>query len=161
MLALTLTLALLQPLPAVSVGADIDLELDDALTIPMGEYLPPVKAERLIIDHEVHVTLDVNSWLRLKDVVLGQGDICQAAVTATAVTCQEQSEKLLTKAKAEASKRKAEDAKLIGSLKRQLDESQLLASSNAKSRDHYKWALVSVSAVTVVVTSIMIVQMYD
>lgn len=161
MLALTLTLALLQPLPAVSVGADIDLELDDALTIPMGEYLPPVKAERLIIDHEVHVTLDVNSWLRLKDVVLGQGDICQAAVTATAVTCQEQSEKLLTKAKAEASKRKAKDAQLIGSLKRQLDKSKDLAALNAQSRDHYKWALVSVSAVTVVVTSIMIVSMYE
>lgn len=161
MLSIALTLALLQPLPAVSVGADIDLELDDALTIPMGEYLPAIKAERLVMDHEILITLDVNSWLRLKDVVLGQGDICQAAVTATAVTCQEQSEKMLTKAKAEASKRKAEDAKLIGSLKRQLDESKLLASTNAKSRDHYKWALVSVSAVTVVVTSIMIVQMYD
>lgn len=161
MLAITLTLALLQPLPAVTVGADTDLELDEALTIPMGEYLPPIKGERLIIDHEVHVTLDVNSWLRLKDVVLGQGDICQAAVIATATTCQEQSEKLLTAAKAEASKRKAEDAKLIGSLKRQLDDSKLLASSLENSRDHYKWALVSVSAVTVVVTSIMIVSMYD
>ena len=161
MLAITLTLALLQPLSPVTVGADTDLELDEALTIPMGEYLPPIKGERLIIDHEVHVTLDVNSWLRLKDVVLGQGDICQAAVTATAVTCQEQSEKLLTKAKAEASKRKAEDAKLIGSLKRQLDDSKLLASSLENSRDHYKWALVSVSAVTVVVTSIMIVSMYE
>lgn len=161
MLAITLTLTLLQPLPAVTVGADTNLELDDALTIPMGEYLPPIKGERLIIDHEVHVTLDVNSWLRLKDVVLGQGDICQAAVTATAVTCQEQSEKLLTKAKAEASKQKASDAELIGALKRELSESKLLASTNAKSRDHYKWALVSVSAVTVVVTSIMIVQMYD
>jgi len=161
MLSIALTLALLQPLPAVTVGADTNLELDDALTIPMGEYLPPIKAERLVMDHEILITLDVNSWLRLKDVVLGQGDICQAAVTATAVTCQEQSEKMLTKAKAEASNRKASDAKLIGSLKRQLDESQLLASSNAKSRDHYKWALVSVSAVTVVVTSIMIVQMYD
>lgn len=161
MLSIALTLALLQPLPAVSVGADIDLELDDALTIPMGEYLPAIKAERLVMDHEILITLDVNSWLRLKDVVLGQGDICQAAVTATAVTCQEQSEKMLTKAKAEASKQKASDAKLIGSLKRQLDESKLLASTNAKSRDHYKWALVSVSAVTVVVTSIMIVQMYD
>ena len=71
MLSIALTLALLQPLPAVSVGADTNLELDDALTIPMGEYLPPIKGERLIIDHEVHVTLDVNSWLRLKDVVLG------------------------------------------------------------------------------------------
>lgn len=161
MLSIALTLALLQPLPAVSVGADTDLELDDALTIPMGEYLPPIKGERLIIDHEVHVTLDVNSWLRLKDVVLGQGDICQAAVTATAVTCQEQSEKLLTKAKAEASKQKASDAELIGSLKRQLDESKDLAAVNAQSRDHYKWALVSVSAVTVVVTSIMIVGMYE
>lgn len=161
MLSIALTLALLQPLPAVTVGADTNLELDDALTIPMGEYLPPIKGERLIIDHEVHVTLDVNSWLRLKDVVLGQGDICQAAVAATAVTCQEQSEKMLTKAKAEASKRKAEDAKLIGSLKRQLDESKDLAAVNAQSRDHYKWALVSVSAVTVVVTSIMIVGMYE
>ena len=161
MLSIALTLALLQPLPAVSVGADIDLELDDALTIPMGEYLPPVKAERLIIDHEVLITLDINSWLRLKDVVLGQGDICQAAVLATAVTCQEQSEKMLSKAKAEASKQKATDAKLIGSLKRQLDKSKDLAATNAKSRDHYKWALVSVSAVTVVVTSIMVVQMYD
>jgi hypothetical protein len=161
MLSIALTLALLQPLPAVTVGADTNLELDDALTIPMGEYLPPIKGERLIIDHEVHVTLDVNSWLRLKDVVLGQGDICQAAVTATAVTCQEQSEKMLTKAKAEASKQKASDAELIGALKRELSESKLLASSNAKSRDHYKWALVSVSAVTAVVTSIMIVQMYD
>jgi len=161
MLAITLTLALLQPLSPVTVGADTNLELDDALTIPMGEYLPPIKGERLIIDHEVHVTLDVNSWLRLKDVVLGQGDICQAAVLATAVTCQEQSEKMLSKAKAEASKQKASDAELIGALKRELSESQLLASSNAKSRDHYKWALVSVSAVTVVVTSIMIVQMYD
>ena len=161
MLAITLTLALLQPLPPVTVGADTNLELDDALTIPMGEYLPPIKGERLIIDHEVHVTLDVNSWLRLKDVVLGQGDICQAAVIATATTCQEQSEKLLTKAKAEASKQKASDAELIGALKRELGESKLLASTNAKSRDHYKWALVSVSAVTVVVTSIMIVQMYD
>ena len=161
MLSIALTLALLQPLPAVTVGADTNLELDDALTIPMGEYLPAIKAERLVMDHEILITLDVNSWLRLKDVVLGQGDICQAAVTATAVTCQEQSEKLLTKAKAEASKRKAEDAKLIGSLKRQLDDSKLLASTNAKSRDHYKWALVSVSAVTVVVSSIMIVQMYD
>ena len=161
MLAITLTLALLQPLPAVTVGADTNLELDDALTIPMGEYLPPIKGERLIIDHEVHVTLDVNSWLRLKDVVLGQGDICQAAVTATAVTCQEQSEKMLTKAKAEASKQKASDAELIGALKRELSESKLLASSNAKSRDHYKWALVSVSAVTAVVTSIMIVGMYE
>jgi hypothetical protein len=161
MLSITLTLALLQPLSPVTVGADTNLELDDALTIPMGEYLPPIKGERLIIDHEVHVTLDVNSWLRLKDVVLGQGDICQAAVTATAVTCQEQSEKLLTKAKAEASKQKASDAELIGALKRELSESKLLASTNAQSRDHYKWALVSVSAVTVVVTSIMIVQMYD
>lgn len=161
MLAITLTLALLQPLSPVTVGADTNLELDDALTIPMGEYLPPIKGERLIIDHEVHVTLDVNSWLRLKDVVLGQGDICQAAVSATAMVCQEQSEKLLTKAKAEASKQKASDAELIGALKRELDESKLLASSNAKSRDHYKWALVSVSAVTVVVTSIMIVQMYE
>jgi len=161
MLSIALTLALLQPLPAVSVGADTNLELDDALTIPMGEYLPAIKAERLVMDHEILITLDVNSWLRLKDVVLGQGDICQAAVIATATTCQEQSEKMLTKAKAEASKQKASDAKLIGSLKRQLDESQLLASSNAKSRDHYKWALVSVSAVTAVVTSIMIVQMYD
>ena len=88
MLAITLTLALLQPLSPVTVGADTNLELDDALTIPMGEYLPPIKGERLIIDHEVHVTLDVNSWLRLKDVVLGQCDICQAAVTATSVTCQ-------------------------------------------------------------------------
>ena len=161
MLAITLTLALLQPLSPVTVGADTNLELDDALTISMGEYLPPIKGERLIIEHEVHVTLDVNSWLRLKDVVLGQGDICQAAVTATAVTCQEQSEKLLTKAKAEASKQKASDAELIGALKRELSESKLLASTNAQSRDHYKWALVSVSAVTVVVTSIMIVQMYD
>ena len=161
MLAITLTLALLQPLPAVTVGADIDLELDDALTIPMGEYLPPIKGERLIIDHEVHVTLDVNSWLRLKDVVLGQGDICQLAVVETAVTCQKESEKMLAKAKAEASKRKAEDAKLIGSLKRQLDESKDLAAREAQSRDHYKWALVSVSAVTVVVTSIMVVQMYE
>ena len=161
MLSIALTLALLQPLPAVTVGADTDLELDDALTIPMGEYLPPIKGERLIIDHEILVTLDVNSWLRLKDVVLGQGDICQAAVTATAMVCQEQSEKMLTKAKAEASKRKAADAEVIGSLKRQLDKSKLLASTNAKSRDHYKWALVSVSAVTVVVTSIMVVQMYE
>ena len=161
MLAITLTLALLQPLPAVTVGADTNLELDDALTIPMGEYLPPIKGERLIIDHEVHVTLDVNSWLRLKDVVLGQGDICQLAVTQTAVTCQEQSEKMLTKAKAEASKRKAEDAKLIGALKRQLDEAKELAVHNGRRRDHYKWALVSVSAVTVVVTSIMLVSMYD
>ena len=161
MLAITLTLALLQPLPAVTVGADTNLELDDALTIPMGEYLPPIKGERLIIDHEVHVTLDVNSWLRLKDVVLGQGNICQAAVIATATTCQEQSEKMLTKAKAEASKQKASDAKLIGSLKRHLDDSKLLASSLEDSRDHYQWALVSVSAVTVVVTSIMIVSMYD
>ena len=161
MLAITLTLALLQPLPAVTVGADTNLELDDALTIPMGEYLPSIKADRLIIDHEVLITLDINSWLRLKDVVTGQGDICQAAVIATATTCQEQSEKLLTAAKAEASKRKAEDAKLIGSLKRQLDKSNELAATNAKSRDHYKWALVSVSAVTVVVTSIMVVQMYD
>ena len=161
MLAITLTLALLQPLSPVTVGADTNLELDDALTIPMGEYLPPIKGERLIIDHEVHVTLDVNSWLRLKDVVLGQGDICQAAVTATAVTCQEQSEKMLTKAKAEASKQKASDAELIGALKRELSESKLLASTNAQSRDHYKWALVSVTAVTAVVTSIMIVQMYD
>ncbi len=135
MLAITLTLALLQPLPPVTVGADTNLELDDALTIPMGEYLPPIKGERLIIDHEVHVTLDVNSWLRLKDVVLGQGDICQAAVIATATTCQEQSEKLLTKAKAEASKQKASDAELIGALKRELGESNLLASTNAKSRD--------------------------
>lgn len=161
MLAITLTLALLQPLPAVTVGADTNLELDDALTIPMGEYLPSIKAERLIIDHEVLITLDINSWLRLKDVVTGQGDICQAAVTATAMVCQEQSEKMLTKAKAEASKQKASDAELIGALKRELSESKLLASSNAKSRDHYKWALVSVSAVTVVVSSIMIVQMYD
>jgi len=161
MLAITLTLALLQPLSPVTVGADTNLELDDALTIPMGEYLPPIKGERLIIDHEVHVTLDVNSWLRLKDVVLGQGDICQAAVSATAMVCQEQSEKLLTKAKAEASKQKASDAELIGALKRELNESKLLASTNEASRDHYKWALVSVSAVTVVVTSIMIVQMYD
>jgi len=161
MLSIALTLALLQPLPAVSVGADIDLELDDALTIPMGEYLPPIRGERLIIDHEVHVTLDVNSWLRLKDVVLGQGDICQLAVTQTAVTCQEQSEKMLNRAKAEASKRKAEDAEVIGTLKRQLSASELLASTNARSRDHYKWALVSVSAVTVVVTSIMVVQMYE
>lgn len=161
MLAITLTLALLQPLSPVTVGADTNLELDDALTIPMGEYLPPIKGERLIIDHEVHVTLDVNSWLRLKDVVLGQGDICQAAVSATAMVCQEQSEKLLTKAKAEASKQKASDAELIGALKRELNESKLLASTNEASRDHYKWALVSVSAVTAVVTSIMIVQMYD
>ena len=161
MLAITLTLALLQSLPAVGVGADIDLELDDALTIPMGEYLPPIKGERLIIDHEILVTLDVNSWLRLKDVVLGQGDICQLAVTQTAVTCQEQSEKMLNKAKAEASKRKAADAEVIGSLKRQLDKSKDLAALNAQSRDHYKWALVSVSAVTVVVTSIMVVQMYE
>ena len=161
MLAITLTLALLQPLSPVTVGADTNLELDDALTIPMGEYLPPIKGERLIIDHEVHVTLDVNSWLRLKDVVLGQGDICQAAVSATAMVCQEQSEKVLTKAKAEASKQKASDAELIGALKRELNESKLLASTNEASRDHYKWALVSVSAVTVVVTSIMIVQMYD
>ena len=161
MLSIALTLALLQPLPAVTVGADTDLELDDALTIPMGEYLPPIKGERLIIDHEILVTLDVNSWLRLKDVVLGQGDICQAAVTATAMVCQEQSEKMLTKAKAEASKRKAADAEVIGSLKRQLDKSKDLAALNAQSRDHYKWALASVSAVTVVVTSIMIVQMYD
>ena len=117
MLAITLTLALLQPLPAVTVGADTNLELDDALTIPMGEYLPAIKAERLVMDHEILITLDVNSWLRLKDVVLGQGDICQAAVTATAVTCQEQSEKMLTKAKAEASKQKASDAELIGALK--------------------------------------------
>jgi hypothetical protein len=147
MFSIALTLALLQPLPAVSVGADTNLELDDALTIPMGEYLPAIKAERLVMDHEILITLDINSWLRLKDVVTGQGDICQAAV--------------MTKAKAEASKRKAEDAKLIGSLKRQLDESKDLAAVNAQSRDHYKWALVSVSAVTVVVTSIMIVQMYD
>jgi hypothetical protein len=161
MLSIALTLALLQPLSPVTVGADTNLELDDALTIPMGEYLPAIKAERLVMDHEILITLDVNSWLRLKDVVLGQGDICQAAVTATAVTCQEQSEKLLTKAKAEASKQKASDAELIGALKRELSESKLLASSNAKSRDHYKWALVSVSAVTVVVSSIMIVQMYD
>ena len=68
---------------------------------------------------------------------------------------------MLDKAKAEASKRKAEDAKLIGSLKRQLDKSKDLAATNAQSRDHYKWALVSVSAVTVVVTSIMVVQMYE
>lgn len=161
MLSIALTLALLQPLPAVTVGADIDLELDDALTIPMGEYLPAIKAERLVMDHEILITLDVNSWLRLKDVVLGQGDICQAAVIATATTCQEQSEKMLTKAKAEASKQKATDAKLIGSLKRQLDDSKDLAAREAQSRDHYKWALVSVSAVTVVVTSIMVVQMYD
>jgi len=161
MLSIALTLALLQPLPAVTVGADTDLELDDALTIPMGEYLPPIKGERLIIDHEILVTLDVNSWLRLKDVVLGQGDICQAAVTATAMVCQEQSEKMLTKAKAEASKRKAADAEVIGSLKRQLDKSKDLAALNAQKRDHYKWALVSVSAVTVVVTSIMVVQMYE
>ena len=161
MLAITLTLALLQPLSPVTVGADTNLELDDALTIPMGEYLPAIKAERLIIDHEVLITLDINSWLRLKDVVTGQGDICQAAVTATAMVCQEQSEKMLTKAKAEASKQKASDAELIGALKRELSESKLLASSNAKSRDHYKWALVSVSAVTVVVTSIMIVGMYE
>ena len=161
MLAITLTLALLQPLPPVTIGADTNLELDDALTIPMGEYLPAIKAERLVMDHEILITLDVNSWLRLKDVVLGQGDICQAAVIATATTCQEQSEKLLTAAKAEASKQKASDAELIGALKRELGESKLLASTNAKSRDHYKWALVSVSAVTVVVTSIMIVQMYD
>ena len=161
MLAITLTLALLQPLSPVTVGADTNLELDDALTIPMGEYLPAIKAERLVMDHEILITLDVNSWLRLKDVVLGQGDICQAAVTATAVTCQEQSEKMLTKAKAEASKQKASDAELIGALKRELGESKLLASTNAKSRDHYKWALVSVSAVTVVVTSIMIVGMYE
>ena len=161
MLSIALTLALLQPLPAVTVGADTDLELDDALTIPMGEYLPPIKGERLIIDHEILVTLDVNSWLRLKDVVLGQGNICQLAVTQTAVTCQEQSEKMLNQAKAEASKRKAADAEVIGSLKRQLSASELLASTNARSRDHYKWALVSVSAVTVVVTSIMVVQMYE
>ena len=161
MLAITLTLALLQPLPAVTVGADTNLELDDALTIPMGEYLPAIKAERLVMDHEILITLDINSWLRLKDVVTGQGDICQAAVTATAMVCQEQSEKMLTKAKAEASKQRTSDAKLIGSLKRQLDKSKDLAATNAQSRDHYKWALVSVSAVTVVVTSIMIVSMYD
>jgi hypothetical protein len=159
-LAIALTLTLLQPLPAVSI-ADTDLELNEALTIPMGDYLPAIKADRLVIDHEILITLDVNSWLRVKDVVLGQGNICELAVETAANVCEVENERALKEVRAEAQQQTAEDRLLIDALKRQLNESELAVKAQTRRGDHLKWALISVSAVTTVVTSIMIVQMYD
>jgi hypothetical protein len=141
----------LQALPPTST-------VDPALTIYMGDHLQPIIGEKFKIQGSpLHILISAYDWLRLKDAVQGSPDLCASAVDATSKACAEEARKVAQKARAQT----VADADLIASLKRQLDSAHELTATEAEAHQRYKWATISVGAVTAVVTSIMIVQMYE
>lgn len=148
MLSISLAISLiLQPLqPLISTT-------DPALTIHLGDHLPDIVADKSP-DMPPTILLSVGDWLRIKDIIMFSPDLCNSAVETAAQTCAQEALRVAESVKARSTK----DAELIASLQRSLTIQKELTASEERRAHQLKWATISVSAVAVMLTTILVIK---
>ena len=145
MLSISLIISLiLQPLISTT---------DPALTIHLGDHLPDIVADKSP-DMPPTIILSIGDWLRIKDIVMFSPDICNSAVETAAQTCAQEASRVAESVKARSTK----DAELIASLQRSLAVQKELTASEERRAHQLKWATISVSAVAVMLTTILVIK---
>ena len=125
-----------------------------ANTIYMGEHLEPIVAERSKCGSLTGycMTLTLRNYLQVKDAVQNQPALCSIAVDRTAEACRMQAEALADLV----AQRALKDAELIKGYQVKLKALDHDLGKAQGERLRWKWAAISVSSLSAILTTIII-----
>ena len=125
--------------------------------IYMGEHLQPISGDRIKCKSATGfcMTLTLKGFLRAKDAIQNQPNLCQLAVDQTATACRVQAEALAVVV----SQREQDDQQLINSYKLKLKHAESTLAQVDHQRIKWRWAALGVSSLSAILTTIMIIRL--